>query len=364
MSDHIISTKNQPWIGKPITDVVFILLPPFISFLIIFLFPSLFQNQKGISDYWWMVLIVMIDVAHVYSTLYRTYFDSITFNKQKNILLIIPTVGFVAGVILFSISSLLFWRLLAYTAVFHFIRQQYGFMRLYSRKEKLSTVYMIIDKLIIYTATIYPILYWHLKGPRNFDWFVEKDFFYFQSEFILHFLTILYFSIIVIYIISEIRKWIINKTCNIPKLGIITGTIVSWYFGIVYYNGDMAFTLLNVISHGIPYMTLIWIYGNKNYLQKHTGSKFLQLVFSRRGILFFLGLLIVFAFLEEGLWDLLVWKEHENIFGNFIFQLPVLDNTILSFIVPLLALPQITHYILDGFIWKIKKDEIKWNNEI
>ena len=35
----------------------------------------------------------------------------------------------------------------------------------------------------------------------------------------------------------------------------------------------------------------------------------------------------------------------------------------LAFIVPLLALPQVTHYILDGFIWKIRKDEFKWNNE-
>ena len=35
----------------------------------------------------------------------------------------------------------------------------------------------------------------------------------------------------------------------------------------------------------------------------------------------------------------------------------------LSFIVPLLALPQITHYILDGFIWKIKKEEFRWSGE-
>jgi len=33
-------------------------------------------------------------------------------------------------------------------------------------------------------------------------------------------------------------------------------------------------------------------------------------------------------------------------------------------LVPLLTLPQLTHYILDGFIWKIRKDEIKWNNEV
>ena len=36
----------------------------------------------------------------------------------------------------------------------------------------------------------------------------------------------------------------------------------------------------------------------------------------------------------------------------------------MSLLVPLLTLPQLTHNILDGFIWKIRKDDIKWNNEV
>ena len=40
-----------------------------------------------------------------------------------------------------------------------------------------------------------------------------------------------------------------------------------------------------------------------------------------------------------------------------------ISENLLSILVPLLALPQITHYILDGFIWKIRKDEFKWKSE-
>jgi hypothetical protein len=43
---------------------------------------------------------------------------------------------------------------------------------------------------------------------------------------------------------------------NIPKNLIIIGTLSSWFFGIVYFNNDLVFTLLNVVSHGIPYMAL------------------------------------------------------------------------------------------------------------
>lgn len=348
--------QKQPWIGKPFTDIVFILLPPFVCLLIIALFPDLFQNTKGISDTSWIILILLIDVAHVYSTLYRTYFDPVAFRKQKTILLIIPLAGFILGVLLYSVNPLLFWRLLAYVAVFHFIRQQYGFMRIYSRKEQKSKLSSTLDTLTIYYATLYPLLYWHLKGPMNFNWFTDNDFIYLQSDLLLKLFTGFYIILLSGWLLKEIISWIKTRLINIPKFLVITGTILSWYGGIVYFNGDLAFTLLNVVSHGIPYMALIWIYGKKNYV--NTPNRFLRIVFSKYGLIVFLGLLFLFAFIEEGLWDITVWKEHGQLFGITSFNAPSFDKNILAFVVPLLALPQITHYILDGFIWRIRRDKL------
>ena len=55
----------------------------------------------------------------------------------------------------------------------------------------------------------------------------------------------------------------------------------------------------------------------------------------------------VLAFAEELLWDRGVWHERSWLFGTAwdIGQWKVA-------LVPLLALPQLTHYILDGFIWR------------
>ena len=63
------------------------------------------------------------------------------------------------------------------------------------------------------------------------------------------------------------------------------------------------------------------------------------------------------AFLEEGLWDMTVWKEHKNVFKWLHFSDLQFSHEVLSFIVPLLALPQITHYIVDGYIWRVRKDK-------
>lgn len=355
---------QQPWIGKPIVDILFILLPPFACLGVIMLFPAWFQNDKGMPDAAWVVLILLIDVAHVYSTLYRTYFDPQSFRKQKNLLLAIPFISFVAGVLLYSASALWFWRILAYVAIFHFIRQQYGFMRVYSRKEPPGTWFAFIDKLTIYYAALYPMLYWHLKGPRNFNWFLENDLLYFQSPLLLQVLTVIYYLVVAVYILREAIRFIQTRFVNLPRLLVITGTLISWYAGIVYYNGDMAFTLLNVVSHGIPYMALIWLFGKKNYTAPGKGNRFLQLLFSSKGLVIFIGLLFVFAFVEEGLWDWAVWQEHAKVFSmNWLGEISF-SSKALSFIVPLLALPQITHYILDGFIWKIKKEEFRWSGEV
>ena len=356
--------QKQPWIGKSWIDILFILSPPFLSLLVIILFPSLFEGNKEVTVAGWVILVLLIDVAHVYSTLYRTYFDPMALHKQRHLLWSFPFIGFVAVVLLYAVSSFLFLRILAYVAVFHFLRQQYGFMRVYSRHENRKGAFPLIDTITIYYATIYPLLYWHLSGPRNFNWFIESDFLYLRAEWLLTIAGILYVLVLAAWIIKEIYCWMRFKQFNIPKLGIISGTILSWYFGIVYFNGDMAFTLLNVVSHGIPYMALVWIYGKKNYTKPGKGSRFLKLAFGKYGILLFLVPLFVFAFVEEGLWDLTVWNEHKNVFGLQHFTQLSLSDQLLSFVVPLLALPQITHYILDGFIWKIRQDEFKWNNEL
>ncbi|MFT3825060.1 MAG: hypothetical protein QM731_14145 [Chitinophagaceae bacterium] len=352
--------KKQPWIDNALLDGAFIIAPPFLSLLVILLFPGIFHNEQGISTWWWVVLILCIDVAHVYSTLYRTYFDKETFRQQKNVLIVIPAVALLFAVIVYALSPVVFWRILAYLAVYHFVRQQYGFMRIYSRKEAFSKWNRFIDKVAIYYATFYPILYWHLHAPRNFNWFVEGDFLYFQAPLLDGIATWLYYLVIAVYLVKEVILVSRQHVFNLPRNLVIAGTFLSWYFGIVYFNGDLAFTLLNVVSHGIPYMALIWIHGRKKAttVQQQSYGKLLSRFFTRYGVLLFIVSLVLFAYVEEGLWDAWVWKEHDTVFPIFAAINFEPGKELMAIIVPLLALPQITHYIIDGYIWKVSRGHI------
>ncbi|MCF0069419.1 hypothetical protein LZD49_02990 [Dyadobacter sp. CY261] len=346
---------RQPWLGKPLTDIVFILAPPFLSLLVVVYFPQIFRDNADIPDSWWIVLILLIDVAHVYSTLYRTYLNRQLYARFKPLLIGIPVLALVIGSGIYLVNGIWFWRVLAYLAVYHFVRQQYGFMRLYSRFEKTPAWYRYVDQFTVYYATIYPLLYWHLSGDRRFNWFVEHEFFISNSHAALWIATALYFIMLFVYTIKEIHYFLHFRTLNVPRIAVITGTLVSWYFGIVYFNGDLAFTLLNVVSHGIPYMALIWIFGKKEAARAESG-RLLPIFFGQYGVLLFLGLIFLLAYFEEGLWDRAVWKEHRNLFSLF-YHFPLgADKSALALIVPFLAVPQITHYVIDGFIWKRGKD--------
>ena len=336
---------QQPWIHKAKTDSLFILLPSFMVVAIVFLFQNqLHQIEKNYSFYTWLFLIVFIDVAHVYATLFKTYFVASEFQKRKKLLIGLPILCFLIGVFLFSFGSAVFWSVLAYIAVFHFIRQQYGFMRLYARNE--SKKWAWIDNLIIYTATVYPMLYWFLSAQRNFNWFVTNEFLRFENPILITILSWIYGLIVIFYIIRTSYLSLKTNTFNIPKNAIIFGTFMSWYFGIVYFDNDLVFTLLNVVSHGVPYIALVYL---KEIDNKPTAElNGLHYFKHFKGLIFFLAILIFIAFSEEYLWEILVWNEQfsgtTKDFSNWYFL-----------VVPLLTVPQFTHYLLDGFIWKSNK---------
>src|SRR5206468_6051617 len=112
-----------------------------------------------------------------WSTIFRVYLDPIEFRRRPGLYLFVPVAGLVAGVGLYSLGPVVFWRCLAYLAVFHFVRQQYGWVTLYRAKcGERDRCGRWIDSAAIYLATVYPLVHWHAHLPRRFWWFLKGDF--------------------------------------------------------------------------------------------------------------------------------------------------------------------------------------------
>lgn len=354
---------RQPWIHSARIDTAFILAPGLVTAFAVLVFTKLGQGDLTVSLWSWFALVVCIDVAHVYSTLYRTYFDSHERNRLSNWLWLTPLFVWLAGVFLYSFSAIVFWRALAYIAVFHFVRQQYGFVMLYARDERqLPTWCRRLDQFGIYGATLYPLIYWHTHLPREFSWFVDGDFFA-LPPWLSTPSAWLYGILLAAYLVKECWLRWREQPFNIPRNTLMLTTAASWYVGIVIAQGDLAFTFTNVIAHGIPYLALTCIYMHGKEVREGAA----RVWFAPRLLILSIGLLILFAYVEEGLWDGLLWREHLALFPGFHY-LPHIDtNALLMLLVPLLAVPQLTHYTLDAVIWRLRhhrdwSDTLFWLN--
>ncbi len=336
------SNKNK-WLFSRSVDLSVFLGSAVLSLLLLAIgWQFGFLNQDT-PDWTWISAILLIDVAHVWSTSFRVYFDVEELKERFWLYVLVPIFGYIGGVLVYSQGELTFWRVLAYLAVFHFVRQQYGWVALYRRKaNENNNLTWWIDALAVYLATVYPLAFW-MTNQRNFSWFVEGDFVNLPA-FVETILFPVYVLALAAYFGKSIYLYFKDGFLNVGKDIIILTTAICWYVGIVWLNSDYAFTVTNVIIHGVPYFALIYFYAKAR--REKTGKVYRT--FSHN-LFIFLATLWFFAYAEELVWHRVVWHERDWFFGSF-WDL----ETWKLYLVPLLAVPQLTHYILDGFIWKRK----------
>ncbi len=299
-----------------------------------------------------LVAVVGVDVAHVWSTGWRVLSEGRAASRRLWLYAGVPVAAWCAGVAAYSVSALFFWRLLAYLAVFHFIRQQYGWVALYRRKNGEGRDGRLLDAAVIYGATLTPLLFWHAHLPRKFQWFLRGDFLSGLPEGVSRAAFVVYAGILAAWIGKELARSRAGRPVSWGKILIVFSTAATWYLGIVAFDSDYAFTVMNVFVHGIPYMGLVWFTSKARAEARRDAGEAPSLVDRMVPRLVpFLAPLLLVAFAEEWGWDRFVWHDHAMLFPG-----PALDPgaLLLALIVPLLALPQATHYVWDAFLWKVK----------
>ena len=299
-----------------------------------------------------LIAVVGVDVAHVWSTGWRVLSEGRAASRRLWLYAGVPVAAWCVGVAAYSVSPLFFWRVLAYLAVFHFVRQQYGWVSLYRRKNGEGRDGRLLDAAAIYGATLTPLLFWHAHLPRKFQWFLRGDFLSGLPEGVSRAAFVVYAGIFAAWVGNELARARAGRPVSWGKILIVFSTAATWFLGIVVFDSDYAFTVLNVFVHGIPYMGLVWFTSKARAEARRDAGEAPSLVDRMVPRLVpFLAPLLLVAFAEEWGWDRFVWHDHAMLFPG-----PALDpgTLLLALIVPLLALPQATHYVWDAFLWKVK----------
>lgn len=302
-------------------------------------------GARDTPEWAWLLCIVLVDVAHVWGNLLLVYADPTELKSRPGLYAAVPLAGLAVGAALASEGELIFWRALAALAVVHFVRQQVGWVKLYRAKNQElgeGRRARLVDEGAVYAATLAPIVWWHAHLPRPFWWLAADDFFVALPAPLGTAALGGEVLVLVVYALKSLRAWRTGRG-NPGKDLVVATTASLWWLGIVALDSDYAFTVTNVLIHGVPYIVLIAVIARR---RRDAGAHLAwPYAFGAVGVLF---ALVVAAVVEEGLWDRLVWHERD-----WLFPLPALDFADARWVlVPLLALPQLTHYLLDAFLWR------------
>ncbi len=342
------SSSPAQWLVSARFDLTFFLLPAVVALALVVLQPWL----APVGDMplgWWLICIVFVDVAHVWSTLYRTYLDRPMFSAQRRLLIGAPLLVYAALVALAHTGAANFWRIMAYLALFHFIRQQYGWTVLSGRRDTgLSHWDRRLHIAAVYAATIYPVLWWHANLPRDFVWFVPGDFVTgWVTPSTVMVLLPPYCLVLVAFCVRQVQLRVRDGYFRWAKILIVGTTAVCWGVGMVVTNSDWAFSVTNVLIHGVPYVAFVY-WTTKRGAGGNESTVASWFVAPGR-MVFFVGLLLLIGYGEEWLWDRSLWHDKGALFWGPEW---ILSDATVRWWMPLLALPQVTHYVLDGFIWR------------
>lgn len=344
------------WLFGPALDFYAFVAPALLALLLLWV--GHLMGVESAPPWVFFLCVVAVDVAHVHATLFRVYLDPAERKRRPFAYFATPLGAYLAGVAIHQSSgSIGFWRTLAYLAVWHFIRQQVGWLRLYRARGKdhlrpLARFDNVLDHATIYVATLFPVLHWHAHLPKNFHWFAKGDFVAGLAPQWVAWLAPLYLATFALFIGRQVHLAISKQGVNLGKFMLVTTTYLLWFVGIVAMNNDYAFTVTNVLPHGVPYFVLIAVYSSRRYRDESAPKAPFATTLVKAGWPVAYAFLIVLAMFEEGFFDRLVWHDHEAYFGEG----HVLSASALAWLVPLLALPQTTHYVLDGMIWSRKQN--------
>jgi hypothetical protein len=300
---------------------------------------------RPISPAVWVITVVLVDVAHVWASLYRTYLDPVARRIHRARLIATPLLALWVGFLVHLESPRAFWTVLAYVAIFHFAKQHVGFALLYARKAGESPLDRRIVEAAVWAGTMAPVVWWHAHLPREFTWFIEGDLVPGLPELVGTLALALQVPVFAVFVARRLA--LARRGRRNPFLvALVLLPALNWHLGIVIFDDDRIFTITNVLLHGIPYLALVWLAGGRERVARSLGGARPWAIV----VAAYYGALVVLALAEETLWDRLVWHERPELFGT---SSELAHPVATAAVVALLTVPQATHYVIDRWIWRV-----------
>src|SRR6266702_4112080 len=216
---------------------------------------------------------ILIDAPHVFGTLSRTYFDASEWKTRKRLLLG-SLLFFVVGPAMVLLSAgFTFFFIAALWAYYHLVKQHYGFMVLYKKKNNdLAPIDNALDRLLLMFAFNYPFVAFIANDPAAMA----------RVPSILRggvnaVATLLLMGTIVLgigWVARQIQRAISREPLNVPKYLLLAAAIPMHWIALVTPMPAKPIALVAILTiyHNLQYHRLIWFH-NQKYIAASADSR-------------------------------------------------------------------------------------------
>src|SRR5919106_441376 len=207
---------------------------------------------------------ILIDAPHVFGTFSRTYFDRSERQNRARLLwgsLLFFAIG---PVMVLAGAGFVFFFVAALWAYYHLVKQHYGFMVLYKKKNgDLARVDNALDRLLLLFAFNYPFVEFIARDPEamvRVPAVLRGGVSGFSKLLLAG--TILTF---VVWLGRQVQRAIMGELLNVPKYLLLAAAIPMHWIVLLtpMPHKPIAIVAILTIYHNLQYHRLIWFHNLK-----------------------------------------------------------------------------------------------------
>src|SRR5215216_822125 len=336
----VASAISLRWIISARDDVIWFIGSVVSSYALLILYVSGVLPLFPMVAFW----AILIDAPHVFGTFSRTYFDR-TERKNRARLLWGSLLFFAIGpVMVLAGLGFAFFFVAALWAYYHLVKQHYGFMVLYKKKNgDLDAADNFLDRAFLLSAFTYPFVYFVARDPEALRrvpawmhaWLGALE-------------TVLLALVVlagVAWLGRQIQRAFAGRPLDVPKYLLLAAAIpMHWVVLLTpMEHKPIAIVAILTVYHNLQYHRLVWFH-NRKYTrdggcrERHGAAEFI----SRRP-LHYVALGVLF-----GVWYQVPrqYVNHAADDGAFLTQLA--SGFLWGY--------ALLHYYLDSKIWRVRRD--------
>src|SRR5437867_1351591 len=216
---------------------------------------------------------ILIDAPHVFGTFSRTYFDASEWKTRKRLLLGSLLFFIVGPAMVLAGAGFSFFFVAALWAYYHLVKQHYGFMVLYKKKNNdLAKIDNALDRLLLMFAFNYP-----------FVAFIAND----TSAMarvppilrggVRAVAVALLIGTIVIaigWLVRQVQRLVQRQPLNVPKYLLLAAAIPMHWVALFTPMPAKPIALVAILTiyHNLQYQRLIWFHNKKYVAGSHSPS--------------------------------------------------------------------------------------------